>query len=331
MNDINSTHFPKPKPYSGKRDVPVVECIENKDGYFIRSQKSYDEADVELNQYIKNCHIPDLKDHSDLTESEINEIEQRGVGPRPSTEDLNAFEDLIYANWEKRALVLDLYTPKKTKHLVPVILVVHGGSWVSGSHRNYRNFAMKLAKKGYATACVEYRLAGEAGFPAAIYDIKAATRWLRANAVSYQIDPEKVCITGGSAGGKLACLAALTNGDSRYEGPSNHLEQSSDIQCMMIMDGLVDGRVNGIWLNDSKDAELINETTPYHHVVHRTKHFPIMLFINDADKTHAWLKEHRKDAISQLVKTSLAHGYELLDAERDTVITWMYEFLKKHL
>lgn len=62
------------------------------------------------------------------------------------------------------------------KKRVPLVIFVHGGGWIRGSHRGYRPAAIALAKRGFATATVEYRLVGEAMFPAAIYDVKAAIR-----------------------------------------------------------------------------------------------------------------------------------------------------------
>jgi pimeloyl-ACP methyl ester carboxylesterase len=190
---------------------------------------------------------------------------------------------------------------------------------------------MKLAGKGYATACVEYRLAGEATFPAAIYDVKAAARWVRANASRYGLDPDRVGIAGASAGGKLAALVALTNGDPRYEGGANHLDKSSDLKCLVVMDGQVDGRVNGVWLNDSEDTQLIRETTPYYKVVNSTTVLPSMLFVNDGDKICEWIGANRCDVVVKQIKTSLPHAYELLDGEQDTVIGWLDEFLKRQL
>ena len=98
---------------------------------------------------------------------------------QPPVDGLDVHENLVYARWGIRAMLLDLYVPKRAdKKQLPLVIFVHGGGWVRGSHRGYRPAAIALAKRGFATATVEYRVAGEAMFPAAIYDVKAAIRWL---------------------------------------------------------------------------------------------------------------------------------------------------------
>jgi acetyl esterase/lipase len=106
---------------------------------------------------------------------------------------------------------LDLYRPAgEGPH--PLVIYVHGGGWVGGTARNagtFENFPgvlADLASRGYVVASVNYRLAGEARFPGAIQDVKAAVRYLRANAASLGVDPDKVLIWGSSAGGQLAGL-----------------------------------------------------------------------------------------------------------------------------
>jgi acetyl esterase/lipase len=82
----------------------------------------------------------------------------------------------------------------------------------SGAFEDWPGVLASLAAKGYVVASVEYRLSGEAPFPAAIQDIKAAIRWLRAHASQYGIDRQRAVVWGGSAGGQLAALAATSCG-----------------------------------------------------------------------------------------------------------------------
>jgi len=77
--------------------------------------------------------------------------------------------------------------------------------------------AIELAKRGYVTATVSYRLSGEALYPAAIYDVKSSVRWLRTHADSYQIDSHKIVIAGASAGGQIAALVGVTNGQGKFD------------------------------------------------------------------------------------------------------------------
>jgi acetyl esterase/lipase len=117
-----------------------------------------------------------------------------------------------------RPLVLDLYLPPGTA-THPLVVYVHGGGWVGGNTRHSGALAdfpralARLASEGFTVASVEYRLSSEAPFPAQLQDLRAALRYLRANAVKYRIETDKVAIWGGSAGGQLSALAALSCGE----------------------------------------------------------------------------------------------------------------------
>jgi acetyl esterase/lipase len=121
-----------------------------------------------------------------------------------------------------RPLVLDLYLPAGGgPH--PLVLFIHGGGWVGGNTRhsgalaNFPQAVAQLAAEGFVVASVEYRLSGEAPFPAALQDVRAALRYLKGNAAKYGIDATKVAVWGGSAGGQLAALAALSCGDQTLD------------------------------------------------------------------------------------------------------------------
>jgi acetyl esterase/lipase len=107
----------------------------------------------------------------------------------------------------------------------PLVLYIHGGGWTSGHTRhsgafeNWPEVLAAIAARGYVVASVEYRLSGEAPFPAAIQDVKAAIRWLRTHASEYGIDPRRAVIWGGSAGGQLAALAGTSCGVASLEPP----------------------------------------------------------------------------------------------------------------
>ena len=113
--------------------------------------------------------------------------------------------DIVYGKGGGRDLKLDLFLPKQGEEPRPGIVFVHGGGWQGGSRAAFQRQAAYLAGKGYVGACIEYRLSGEATFPAAIEDCKCAVRWLRANAGTYKVDPERIAACGGSAGGHLVC------------------------------------------------------------------------------------------------------------------------------
>ena len=114
--------------------------------------------------------------------------------------------DITYAAIGDRALRLDVYLPAtKPESPMPVIMWVHGGGWRGGSKAGIGRPA-PILEKGFALVSVEYRLSGEALFPAAIADVKAAMRWIRANASTYGFSPSRVGAWGSSAGGHLVAL-----------------------------------------------------------------------------------------------------------------------------
>ena len=160
---------------------------------------------------------------------------------RPSTiipSSLRAKLDVVYAKQGQRKMLMDLFVPKTAKKH-PAILVVHGGGWLKGDKTKFRALAIRLAKAGFVTAAVEYRLGHEAKFPAAIHDSFAAVRFLRANANRYKIDPTKIGAVGGSAGGHLVGLMAAGSKIQRAKLSSTggNQEYSSNIEAAIVLAG----------------------------------------------------------------------------------------------
>ena len=149
--------------------------------------------------------------------------------------------DLVYATVQGfRPITLDLYTPATRGPAKPLVIYVHGGGWMGGTSRNaaaYANFPAvlaDLAARGYVVASLNYRLGGEAKFPAATQDVDAAIRWLKAHAADYGIDKARVAIWGGSAGGQLAALAATDC------SPADGQAESDCVQAAAIWYGVFD-------------------------------------------------------------------------------------------
>lgn len=145
-------------------------------------------------------------------------------------ESVSVHKDIVYNKVGERALHLDIYFPKNEKS--PFLLVwIHGGAWRSGSKED---FPRQFLDYGFAIASIEYRLSEVAQFPAQIYDIKAAIRFLRANAQKYGYQSEKITIAGSSAGGHLAALVGTTNDNSVLEGNLGKAEDiSSSVQAVV--------------------------------------------------------------------------------------------------
>jgi acetyl esterase/lipase len=138
--------------------------------------------------------------------------------------------DIEYAKVGETSLKLDLHRPQGENP--PLIVYVHGGGWRAGTKKDVP--IADLYDKGFAIASVEYRLSTQAVFPAQVHDIKAAIRFLRANAGVYHINANKIAIIGSSAGGHLAALVGVSNENKELEGKvGEHLDQSSDVQVIV--------------------------------------------------------------------------------------------------
>ena len=131
----------------------------------------------------------------------------------------------------------DIFTPSAGQPANrTVVIYVHGGAWRAGSKSDVP--ILKLLDQGYAIASVDYRLSTQAPFPAQVHDIKAAVRFLRANSVQFKISTKSIAIIGSSAGGHLAALVGVTNGEKDLEGNvGGHLDQSSAVHCIVSLYG----------------------------------------------------------------------------------------------
>ena len=126
-------------------------------------------------------------------------------------------EDVVFGTGGGRELRCDVYRPPSVGP-VPAVLLVHGGSWRHGDRTQLRGYGILLGRAGYVCVASEYRLLPEAPWPAQIHDVKAALRWMRANADELGIDPHRIAVEGNSAGAHLALLAAGTPGHPDLEG-----------------------------------------------------------------------------------------------------------------
>jgi acetyl esterase/lipase len=144
--------------------------------------------------------------------------------------------NLIYCTLGKRELKIDAFTPKGKKN-VPAILIIHGGGWRSGDRTQHIPMAQYLAQRGFACFTVEYRLSTEALYPAAVYDLKAAVRWVRANASRFSVETSKVATIGFSAGGELAAFLGVTSGLTKFEKGNCNTGASSSVQAVIDIDG----------------------------------------------------------------------------------------------
>lgn len=155
------------------------------------------------------------------------------LAAEPPVPDNIIFEKGVeYANPDNQHLQLDLARPKDGSGPFPAILCIHGGGFRAGKREGYDKLCQTLAQHGYVAVTITYRLAPMYPFPAAVHDSKAAVRWLRANAKKYNIDPNRIGVTGGSAGGHLAQFLGVTANVPEFEGAENP-GYSSRVACVV--------------------------------------------------------------------------------------------------
>ncbi|MBN2174212.1 MAG: alpha/beta hydrolase [Bacteroidales bacterium] len=141
-------------------------------------------------------------------------------------------KDVPYRDGESDSWKLDLAMPANFgPEIRPALVIVHGGGWAMGSKNVdvYQKMMVDYAHKGYVTINVEYRLTGEAEFPACIEDVKCAVRWLRAHAGKYGVDPDRIGAYGHSAGAHLALMLAMVPESAVLEGDGGWDDYSSRV------------------------------------------------------------------------------------------------------
>lgn len=201
--------------------------------------------------------------------------------------------DVVYTkvgDWEGR---MDLYLVPKEKGPSPVVINIHGGGWNHGVKESQTGYST-FFKQGFAVANIEYRLTGQATAPAAVEDTRCALIYLIKNAKELNIDPERIVIMGGSAGGHLALMGGLLANDHRFDGNCPGVE---NIKVAAIIDkyGITDvwdwgygtnvtSKSAGRWLGDkAKDQKFAASVSPINYV---TKNSPPTFIVHgDADPT----------------------------------------------
>lgn len=174
----------------------------------------------------------------------------RGMGGEPFEYDGESFTDVSYAEVSESD-TMDIYLPK-TEDVTPVVVMIHGGAFQFGDKQMeaVTQCFQVLLDNNYAVATINYRLSGEAVYPAAVADTKAAIRYLKANADEYRIDPENVYVWGESAGAYLANMAAETADVEELNGDvKDNLDQSSSVKALVSFFAPLD------WYNMDKDFE----------------------------------------------------------------------------
>lgn len=240
-----------------------------------------------------------------------------------------------YSNPDGQHLQLNLARPKAGEGPFPAVLCIHGGGFRAGNRESYDALCLKLAERGYVSATISYRLAPKHKFPAAVHDTKAAVRWLRANAATFKIDPERIGVTGGSAGGHLAQFLGVTANVPRFEGDGGNPEKSSHVACVVNVYGPSDftksygksvdaHEVLPLWFGGNLEThrDLHIQGSPLYWVTPDAA--PTLCIHGTEDKYVAheqavWLIEKLKAATvpaELLTLEGAGHGFKGLDAEK---------------
>ncbi len=259
--------------------------------------------------------------------------------------------DILYAVIDGRQLGLDLYMPNDVDN-PPLLVWVHGGRWLRRTKEDV--FTTALVGEGFAIASIDFRLSVDAPFPAQIHDIKAAIRFLRANATTYGYDATRIGIHGRSSGGHLTALVGVTNGNKELEGSvGEHLDQSSDVQAVVSYFGasnltsiLDQSTPFGVTLRSAALAlllggsleqkmELAKLASPVFHVDATDP--PLLLLhgdqdpqmpINQAHELHGVYKEHGLPVHFEVIHGAVHGSEEFFDQKRNALVA---AFLKEHL
>jgi acetyl esterase/lipase len=183
----------------------------------------------------------------------------------------------------------------------PGIVVIHGGGWLEGDRSSFASRKHGVpgniedfAELGFVAVTINYRLSGEAPFPAALEDCKCAVRWLRARAKEYNLDPKRIGAYGNSAGGHLAMLLGMVGKDAGLEGDGPDQEESSAVQAVASDSGPTDllfqyqhgplKEVVSKFMGGAPDGEraaLYKKASPIHQIGKDTP--PLLLIYGGAD------------------------------------------------
>lgn len=253
-------------------------------------------------------------------------------------------KNITFSMIAERALKLDVFYPVKRKEGgYPAVLLVFGGGWKSGSKEMWEAYGYKLAEEGFVAVAAEYRLSPEAQYPAAVHDLKAAVRWMRAHANVYNIHPNKIAAMGASAGGQLASLLGTTNDNVTLAGAGGHSLYSSDVQAVVNIDGVLafkhpessEGTVAAEWFGGTynEKSALWDDASSLNHVDKHTA--PVCFIASSNPRFHAG----RTDMIRKLdslkiysevhVFEKTPHTFWLFHPWFDEVLKHTTTFLKK--
>ncbi len=255
-------------------------------------------------------------------------------------------QDLVYATVDGHDLTLGLYQPGSSG-LHPAIVFVHGGGWSSGDKASLAEYALFFAERGYVGISVNYRLAPEHPFPAAVEDTKAAVRWLKENAERYSVDPNRIGAMGSSAGGHLVAMLGVTDSSDGLEGESGDLTLSSRVEAVVdyfgpsdlslvgnVADPAILAFIGGTYIQEPARCQAASPVTyvssddPPFLIVHGTAD-PLVPFSQSVILRDALVRAGVEATL--LPVEGAGHGWPIDSAYGVRALTGALEFFDRHL
>ncbi len=303
------------------------------------------------------------------TTSNVTQAESKVLAVTPVRAKINFIPDVVFAQVPSRgyqnvALQMDVLQPTR-KEKMPAILYIPGGGFINANRANAMQERMELAEAGYVVASMTYRVAPTAQFPQPLEDVKAAIRYLKANGEKFNIDPHRIGVMGGSAGGYLAAMAGTTSGLKDFDKGDN-LQVDSTIQCAVDLYGLSDltkigddyskkvqathksaGATEALWVNGSpvfggKDGGILGDpvaaekANPIHYI--HASSAPMLLMHGTADtvvspsQTDLLYQALRKKGIAaeRYIIPDAAHGgvYWVQEPVMKVILSFFNTYLK---
>lgn len=275
------------------------------------------------------------------------------------------YEQVPSRGYQNVAMQMDVMQPQK-KEKMPAIVFVTGGGFINANRANGLQMRTRLAEAGYVVASITYRVAPTAKFPEPLEDVKASIRYLRANADKFNIDPDRIGVVGGSAGGYLSAMTGTTSGTKTFDKGEN-LQESSAVKCAVDIFGLSDltkvgddytdavkaahqsaGATEALWVNGSpvfggKDGGILADTkaaeaaNPIRYI--NAKSAPMLMMHGSADTVVSpsqtdllfqALRQHGIEA-ERYVVPNAQHGgvYWVQDKVLDVIVDFFDKHLKK--
>jgi acetyl esterase/lipase len=267
---------------------------------------------------------------------------------RADDQDVIFEQGIEYSNPDGQHLQLNLARPAKRAAPRPDVLCIHGGGFRAGKRERWDDLCRQLAARGYVAATCTYRLAPKYQFPAAVHDVKAAVRWLRANAEKYDVYRDRIGVVGDSAGGHLAQFLGVTGGIEQFEGDGGSPDQSSRVSCVVNYYGPSDftksygksvdaAEVLPLWLGGDLKQERHRHilASPLNWVTPGSAPTLLLHGTEDPYVSHeqaVWMRDRLTQAdveVELLTLVGAGHGFKDSDAEKAQQA--LFAFFEKHL